>query len=81
MSRHLRDTTLGWVIQPVYLHYQSDVHVSRTLPVGGFLVANLDAISDAALLGESYTFKEPLAGAWYSRACLSRTSGWMLPPP
>ena len=62
----LPPTKPGWVIEPVYLHYQGNVEVSRPLPVAGLLAANLEATSDAALLGGFHTFKEPIAGAWYS---------------
>ncbi|MGB6221351.1 SphA family protein [Haloferula sp.] len=62
----LPPTKPGWVIESVYLRYEGSASASRNLPIGGLLAANLDATSDAALLGGFYTFDDQVAGAWYS---------------
>jgi hypothetical protein len=56
----------GWVIEAVYLNYRGDVTAGNNLPIGGLLTANLDATSDAFLLGGIHTFENQVAGAWYS---------------
>ena len=62
----LPPTKPGWVIETAYLHYSGDVGASRRLEVGGLITANLDATSDAFLLGSFYTFPKEALGAWYS---------------
>jgi hypothetical protein len=62
----LPPTEPGWIGMASYLNYQGEVSVDRTIAIAGLLTANLDATSDAALVGAVYTFENPLAGAWYS---------------
>ena len=64
----LPPTKEGWVVQPLYLHYEGDASVSRAFPIGGLLAAGLQADSDAFTLGGVYTFKPTLLGANYSVA-------------
>ena len=64
----LPPTKAGWVIEPIYLHYEGDASVSRPIPVGGLLAGGLDATSDAFILGGVYTFEEEVLGAHYSVA-------------
>jgi hypothetical protein len=60
----LAPTKPGWVIEPIYLHYDGDA--SATLPIAGEATANLEATIDAVLLGGFYTFDETVLGAHYS---------------
>lgn len=60
----LAPTKPGWVVQPIYLHYQGDA--SGNLPVAGTPAAELDVRSDAVLFGGLYTFELPAEGAFYS---------------
>ncbi|MBK1880918.1 transporter [Luteolibacter pohnpeiensis] len=62
----LPPTTPGWITEVSWLHYQGDASASRAIPIGGLLVGNLDATSDALLLGGFHTFENQIAGAWYS---------------
>lgn len=62
----LPPTKAGWVFETAYLHYSGEASASRSLPVAGLVTGNLDATSDAFLLGGFYTFDQPVAGAWYS---------------
>lgn len=62
----LAPTRPGWVVEPVYLHYEGDASASANFPLAGEVAANLEATSDAVLLGGFYTFEETVLGAHYS---------------
>ena len=60
-------TKPGWVVEPIYLHYEGDASASRSIPIAGTVGAGLNAKSDAVLLGGLYTFEHTvLGGARYS---------------
>ncbi|WP_295443844.1 transporter [uncultured Thiodictyon sp.] len=59
-------TKLGWVVEPIYLHYEGSASASRAIPIAGTLAAGLNASSDALLLGGLYTFAQTPLGAHYS---------------
>lgn len=63
----LPPTQPGMVFETAYLNYEGDV--DQTL-AGGLLAANLDAKSEALLLGGFYTFEQKVLGAWYSAGAL-----------
>lgn len=56
----------GWVVQPLFLHYDADFRGSKALPIGGMLSTELDATIDALTLGGLYTFEQPVLGAHYT---------------
>lgn len=56
----------GWVIEPMYLHYEGNASASKAIPIAGTLAAGIEAQSDAVLLGGLYTFETPVLGAHYS---------------
>jgi len=62
----LAPTQPGWVIEPIYLHYEGDVGLADEIPIAGIDVFGLKATSDVALLGGFYTFEQPVLGAHYS---------------
>jgi len=62
----LAPTAPGWIVQPLYLHYDGDFSGSRTLPVAGLISTGLEATIDSVTLGGFYTFEQPLLGAHYS---------------
>ncbi|MEY3897004.1 MAG: hypothetical protein RLZZ214_2525 [Verrucomicrobiota bacterium] len=64
----LPPTKAGWVVEPIYLHYEGNASASRPIPVGGLLAGGLDAASDAFILGGVYTFDPEIIGAHYSVA-------------
>ncbi|WP_235008999.1 SphA family protein [Marinobacterium lutimaris] len=53
----------GMVFETAYLNYEGDV---GTTLAGGLLSTDLEAESDALLLGGFYTFEQKVLGAWYS---------------
>jgi len=59
-------TKSGWVIEPVYLHYEGDVDASKQVPVAGLTTAGMNGKLDVLLLGGFYTFEKPVLGAKYS---------------
>jgi len=59
-------TQPGWVIEPMYLHYENDAKQSENIPVAGLNTAKLKMTLDAATLASFYTFEESLWGAYYS---------------
>jgi len=59
-------TKPGWVVEPIYLHYEGSAAASRAIPIAGTLAAGLSASSDALLLGGLYTFAQTPLGAHYS---------------
>jgi hypothetical protein len=59
-------TKPGWVVEPIYLHYEGSAAASRAIPIAGTLAAGLTADSDALLLGGLYTFAQTPLGAHYS---------------
>jgi hypothetical protein len=62
----LPPTKPGWVVEPIYLHYEGTASKSKTIPIAGTLTAGLAATSDALLLGGLYTFEQTPLGAHYS---------------
>lgn len=62
----LAPTKPGWVVEPIYLHYQGSASVTKSIPLAGDITAGLNAKSDAALLGGLYTFGQTVLGAHYS---------------
>jgi hypothetical protein len=62
----LPPTKPGWVLESAYLHYEGDVSATRTISISGLTVANLNATSDAFMLGGFHTFETKVAGAYYS---------------
>ena len=56
----------GWVVEPIFVHYEGDFDVSRTLPIGGIVSVGLDAKVDTLTLGALYTFADKVWGAYYS---------------
>lgn len=62
----LAPTKPGWVIEPIYLHYQGDASAATSIPIAGTIAASLNATSDAVLLGGLYTFAATPLGAHYS---------------
>ncbi len=59
-------TQPGWIVQPLFLHYDGDFSNSSTLPVAGVISTGLEANIDSAALGGFYTFEHPVLGAHYS---------------
>jgi len=59
-------TAPGFIVQPVYLHYEGDASASKGIPIIGKVAASLNAKSDVALLGGFYTFEQTVLGAHYS---------------
>jgi len=59
-------TKSGWVIEPVFLHYEGDVDASKHVPVAGLDTLGMSAKLDVALLGGFYSFDKPVLGATYS---------------
>ncbi len=62
----LAPTQPGWVIEPIYLHYEGDADTNKEIPIAGLNALGLKATTDVALLGGFYTFKQPVLGADYS---------------
>jgi len=59
-------TQPGWIVQPLFLHYDGEFSSSRALPVAGLISAGLEATIDAVTLGGFYTFEQKVLGAHYS---------------
>jgi hypothetical protein len=62
----LAPTKPGWVVEPIYLHYQGSASAAKSIPLAGVITAGLEAKSDAALLGGLYTFGQTVLGAHYT---------------
>jgi hypothetical protein len=62
----LAPTQPGWVIEPIYLHYEGDVGTRKPLPVAGLKSQGLEARLDALLIGGFYIFDQRVLGAYYS---------------
>jgi len=62
----LPPTKPGWVVEPIYLHYEGTASKSTMIPIAGTLAAGLAATSDALLLGGLYTLEQTPFGAHYS---------------
>ncbi len=62
----LAPTQPGWIVQPLYLHYEGNASASKTLPIAGVIAGELDATIDALTLGGFYTFEKSVLGAHYS---------------
>jgi hypothetical protein len=62
----LAPTQPGWVIEPIYLHYEGDAATQKEIPIAGLDALGLKATSDVALVGGFYTFEQPVLGAYYS---------------
>ena len=59
-------TKSGWVIEPIYLHYEGDVDASKHVPVAGLNTLGMNGKLDVLLLGGFYTFEKLVLGAHYS---------------
>jgi len=59
-------TRPGWVLEPIYVHYDGDFSASREIPTGGLISLGLDATVDTLTFGALYTFDKTLWGAHYS---------------
>jgi hypothetical protein len=66
----LAPTQPGWVIEPIYLHYEGDAGTNKAIPIAGLDALGLKATSDALLFGGFYTFEQPVLGAYYSVGAL-----------
>jgi hypothetical protein len=62
----LAPTKPGWVIQPLFLRYEGDVSVSRTIPIAGVIAGGVEAEIDAFTLGGFFTITPKVLGANYS---------------
>jgi len=62
----LAPTDPGWLVQPLYLHYDGSASGSRVLPIAGVIAGEIDAEIDALTLGALYTFEQSVMGAHYS---------------
>ena len=62
----LAPTKPGWVVEPIYLHYEGNASAAKSIPLAGVITAGLNAKSDAALLGGLYTFGQTVLGAHYT---------------
>jgi len=62
----LAPTDPGWLVQPLYLHYDGKASGSRVLSIAGVIAGDIDAEIDALTLGGLYTFEQPVMGAHYS---------------
>jgi len=62
----LAPTQPGWVLEPMYLHYNGNVGSNARIPVAGLSTLGLDASSDAVIIGGFYTLDQELIGAHYS---------------
>jgi hypothetical protein len=58
----------GWIVQPIFLHYEGEASRSRTFPVAGLVTGGLEAKIDALALGAIYTLEPKVLGAYYSVA-------------
>ncbi len=59
-------TKPGWVVEPIYLHYQGDVNGAEQVPVAGLDTLGMDAKLDVLLAGGFYRLPQPVLGARYS---------------
>jgi len=62
----LAPTQPGWVVEPVYLHYEGAAGTKKALPVAGLDALGLKATLDALLIGGFYTLDHKVLGAYYS---------------
>ncbi len=56
----------GWVVSPIYLHYEGDVGSSQDIQVAGLDTVGMNAKIDVMMLGGLYSFAQPVLGATYS---------------
>jgi len=59
-------TRPGWVVEPIYVHYEGEFKTSKQVPIGGLISFGLDATVDTFTLGALYTFDKKVWGAYYS---------------
>jgi hypothetical protein len=63
----LPPTQPGWVVQPLFLHYEGEASRSRAFPIAGVVITGgLEAKIDVLALGAIYTFEPKVLGAYYS---------------
>jgi len=62
----LAPTKPGWVVEPIYLHYDGDAGTSQEIPVAGLDTLGASAELDVLLAGGLYSFATPVFGATYS---------------
>ena len=53
-------TAPGWIVQPLFLHYDGDAGKSETLPIANLVASEVEATIDAFTLGGFYTFEQPV---------------------
>jgi len=58
----------GWIVQPIYLHYEGKASRSSAFPVAGLVTGGLEANIDALVMGGIYTLEPKVLGAHYSVA-------------
>ena len=56
----------GWVLEPIYTHYDGSLSRTRDIPIGGLKSLGLDVDLDVLTLGALYTVDDLLWGAHYS---------------
>lgn len=59
-------TQPGWVLQPLFLHYEGSFDGSKALPVAGVVSTGLDVSVDSITLGSLYSLESKVMGATYS---------------
>ena len=62
----LPPTQPGWVVQPLFLHYEGEASRSGAFPIAGVVTAGLEAKSDVLVFGAIYTFEPKVLGAYFS---------------
>ncbi len=59
-------TRNGWVLEPIFVHYDGGFSAFKELPIGGLKSLGLNANVDTLTLGALYTFDKTVWGAHYS---------------
>lgn len=62
----LPPTQPGWIVQPLFLHYEGEAARTRAFPIAGVVTAGLNAKSDVFAFGALYTIEPKVLGAYYS---------------
>ena len=62
----LPPTQPGWIVQPLFLHYDGEADRSLAFPLAGVVTAGLNATSDVFAVGALYTLKPKVLGAYYT---------------
>ena len=56
----------GWVVEPMYLHYDGNFSATVDTPIAGLVAAGLSVNLDAFIGGALYTLEESVLGAKYT---------------